>query len=48
MFPGVQGGNSAADLPGPVPARERDPLRPGPALRQNRGHAPRTKVRHMT
>ena len=37
---GEQSGDIAADLPGPIPSRERDPVRLGPALRQDGGHAP--------
>jgi len=40
---GVQGRDPPLDLPGPVPARERDPVRPRAAHRQDRGHASRSK-----
>jgi len=38
-----QGRDTQAHLPGPVPARQRDPVRPGAAHRQDRRHAPRAQ-----
>lgn len=38
-----QGRDPQTHLPGPVPARERDAVGPGPAHRQDRRHAPRAQ-----
>jgi hypothetical protein len=42
---GEQGGDPAAHLPGSLPPRERDPVRPGAPIRQDCRHAPCTQVR---
>jgi hypothetical protein len=41
---GEQGGDPAAHLPGSLPPRKRDPVRPGAPIRQDCRHAPRTQV----